>query len=79
VVVIVERLQREFPHLALQLSIDSRQHGSNRKVSNLMNMMSLARYETWVLADGDVRVSRDYLARVVGPLRDKGVGIVTCS
>jgi ceramide glucosyltransferase len=78
-VAIVERLQREFPHLALQLSIDRRQHGSNRKVSNLINMMSLVRHDMLVLADSDVCVAHDYLAKVVHPLTDKTVGIVTCT
>ena len=76
---LVERLQHEYPHLELQLSVDRRQHGSNRKVSNLMNMMPLARHEVLVLSDSDVCVTRDYLAKVVGPLADPGVGIVTCT
>ena len=75
---IVQRLRMEFPHLDLQVAIDRRQHGSNRKVSNLLNMMPLARHDYLVLSDCDVRVSRDYLAKVVAPLLDHGVGIVTC-
>jgi ceramide glucosyltransferase len=75
---IVERLRREFPHRDLELSIDRRPHGSNRKVSNLINMMRLARHELLVLADSDVCVTPDYLAKVVAPLADEDVGIVTC-
>src|ERR1700692_1935957 len=45
VVAIVERLKREFPHRDLNLIVDRRQHGSNRKVSNLVNMMPLARHD----------------------------------
>jgi ceramide glucosyltransferase len=78
-VAIVERLQIEFPNVDLQLSIDRRQHGSNRKVSNLLNMMPLARHDVVVLADSDVIVAPDYLTRVVSPLDDRSVGIVTCS
>ncbi len=76
---IVERLQREFPQADLQIAIDRRQHGSSRKVSNLINMMPLARYDMLVLSDGDVRVGRDYLRRIVAPLLDPSVGIVTCT
>jgi ceramide glucosyltransferase len=79
VVAIVEQLQRELPILDLQLSIDRRQHGSNRKVSNLINMMALARHEVLVLADSDVRVTSDYLAKIAAPLLDSNVGIVTCT
>jgi ceramide glucosyltransferase len=78
-VAIVERLQREFPQLDLGLAVDRRQHGSSRKVSNLINMMQLVRYDFLVLSDSDVRVQHDYLAKVVAPLLDSDVGIVTCA
>jgi ceramide glucosyltransferase len=75
---VVSRLQREFPQLDLKLVVDRRQHGSSRKVSNLMNMMPLARHDYLVISDSDVRVARDYLSRIVPPLLDPHVGIVTC-
>jgi ceramide glucosyltransferase len=74
----VRKLQREFPLRDIQIAIDPRQHGSSRKVSNLINMMPLARYDLLVIADSDIRVTRSYLAKIVAPLLDPGVGIVTC-
>src|SRR5450755_2512412 len=79
VVAIVERLQREYPNIDLQICIDRRQHGSNRKVSNLINMMPRVRNEVLVISDSDVVVAQDYLARVVSPLTEQSVGIVTCT
>jgi ceramide glucosyltransferase len=79
VLAIVERLRREFPQRDMSVAIDRRQHGSSRKVSNLINMMPLVRHDFLVLSDSDVRVRRDYLAKVVAPLHDGGVGIVTCA
>jgi ceramide glucosyltransferase len=79
VLAIVYRLQREFPQRHLAVAIDRRQHGSNRKVSNLINMMALARHDFLVLSDSDVRVERDYLAKITAPLHDAGVGVVTCA
>ena len=76
--IIVRRLQREFQGLDLHIASNPAQHGSNGKVSNLVNMMPLARYDYLVVADSDVRVAPDYLAKVVPPLLDTGVGIVTC-
>jgi ceramide glucosyltransferase len=76
---VVHRLKREFPSLDLELAVDRRQHGSSRKVSNLINMTPLARHDYLVVSDSDVRVGRDYLAQVVRPLADDGVGIVTCT
>lgn len=75
---IVRQLQREYPDVDLQLIVDRRQHGSNRKVSNLINMLPHARYEHLVIADSDVRVPRDHLAALVSPLLEPDVGIVTC-
>ena len=77
-VAVVRRLQHEYPRLDLALSIDGTVHGSNLKVSNLINMMRLARHDVLVLADSDVQVGPDYLAQVTAPLADPTVGIVTC-
>ncbi len=75
---VVARLRAEFPAADLAVAIDRRQHGSSGKVSSLINMMALARHDYLVIADSDIRVDRDYLAKVVGPLVDEKVGIVTC-
>ncbi len=75
---VVARLQREFPRIDARLVIDRRQHGSSRKVSNLANMLPLARHEYLIISDSDVRVSRDYLSKILPPLLDPQVGIVTC-
>ena len=77
-IAVVRRLARRFPALDMQLVIDPRVHGSNLKVSNLINMMGAARHPWLVLADSDIAVAPDYLERVTMPLRDPGVGIVTC-
>jgi len=78
-VAIVHRLQREFPRLDLVLAVERRQHGSNRKVSNLINMMSFARHDYLIVSDSDVKVESDYLSNLIPPLLDAGVGIVTCA
>ena len=77
-VAVVRRLMAELPDADLELVIDGRLHGTNRKVSNLMNMVSLARHEYLVIADSDMRVGPNYLNAVVPPLLDPGVGLVTC-
>jgi ceramide glucosyltransferase len=78
-IAIVHRLQREFPRLDLVLAAERRQHGSNRKVNNLINMMAFARHDYLILSDSDVKVDRNYLASLIPPLLDAGVGIVTCA
>jgi ceramide glucosyltransferase len=75
---VVERLIAEFPHLPMKLVVDPQLHGSNRKVSNLINMLPYAHHEALVMADSDAFVGRDYLGVVTAPLRDEKVGLVTC-
>lgn len=74
---IVKKLQSEFPHLALEIVVDSRKHGSNRKVSNLINMAEHARYDVLVISDSDASAGPGYLAQVIAPLMDARVGLVT--
>src|SRR5437879_7194461 len=74
----VERLKTEFPRLAIQLVICEQNLGANIKVSNLAQMLPVARYENLIVNDSDIRVERDYLRRVLQPLSDPTVGMVTC-
>jgi ceramide glucosyltransferase len=79
VLAVVQRLRQEFPQRDLRILIDRRQHGSSRKVSNLINMMSQASHDYLVIADSDVCVDDRYLAKIVAPLVDSDVGVVTCA
>lgn len=74
----VKALIAAAPGADLRLVIDPAQHGANRKVSNLINIFAGSRYGVVVLADSDIHVGRDYLARVVTALQQPGVGLVTC-
>ena len=74
---VVRRLQMRFPDLDIQLVIDPTPHGRNRKVGNLINMMSAARHDVLVIADADVHVRSDYLNRLIAALQRPGVGLVT--
>jgi len=75
---VVARLLAEFPSLPIDVVVDPRQHGSNRKVSSLINMLGRARHDVFVMADSDACVGPDYLTTVTTPLLDRKVGLVTC-
>jgi ceramide glucosyltransferase len=74
----VKRLKARYPERDIEIVVDSRVHGSNFKISNLINMASAARHPWLVIADSDIAVRPDYLAKVCAPLADPSVGIVTC-
>ena len=74
---VLRRLQARYPHVSIDVVIDRTQHGVNRKVGNLMNMMAVARHDVLVIADSDMHVAGDYLRRLVAALDRPGVGLVT--
>ena len=75
---LVERLKKEFPQRAIRLMVCPKNLGANTKVSNLAQMLPEARYEYLIVNDSDIRVKPDYLRRVVAPLADPKIGMVTC-
>jgi len=74
----VEELRRQFPEADITVVSDSRLYGSNRKVSNLINLLPRAKYEVLVFADSDVGVDPNYLRKLVGELQKPNVALVTC-
>jgi ceramide glucosyltransferase len=74
---VVRRLQRRFPERDITIVVDATQHGSNRKVGNLINMFAAARHDVLVIADSDVHAAHDNLERLVATLALPGTGLVT--
>jgi ceramide glucosyltransferase len=76
-VVEVERLRAEFPRVAIRLLVCPERLGASGKVSNLVQMLSEARYEHVVINDSDILVSPRYLERVMRGFWSENVGMVT--
>ncbi len=74
---IARRMQERFPACDIAVVVDGTSHGPNRKISNLMNMLPMARHEVLVFSDSDLHVSPSYLEHVVAALEAPGVGLVT--
>jgi len=75
---IVRSLIAQHREADLELVVVHGALGSNRKVSTLRGLEPHIRHGIVVLADSDIRVPVDYLARLVGALAGDGVGVVTC-
>jgi ceramide glucosyltransferase len=75
---LVEQLTSEFPQRAIRLMVCRENLGANTKVSTLAQMVREARHEHLIVNDSDIRVELDYLSRVMAPLNDPQVGLVTC-
>lgn len=74
---VVEKLRARYPERDVAVVVDGTLHGTNRKVSNLINMYPAARYETLVMSDADIHVPPYFLDRVVAAMAGPGVGLVT--
>jgi len=74
----VRAMQREHPDEPIELHVDPRRHGSNRKVSNLINMVSRVRHDTIIVSDSDIVVRPGYLRAIAPLLAPLRVGAVTC-
>ena len=75
---VVHKLQAKYPNLPIELIVCDRVLGANIKVSNLAQMLPAARHELLLVNDSDIRVPPDYLRKVIAPLADASVGLVTC-
>src|SRR5258708_7839896 len=75
---IVRNLQAKFPNRKIDLIVCERALGTNIKVSNLIQMLPATRHELLLVNDSDIRVPPDYLRKVIAPLADASVGLVTC-
>jgi ceramide glucosyltransferase len=75
---VLEQLTRDFPERQIRLLFGSGRSAINDKVARLVRLTAEAKYDIFVITDGDVRVKPDYLRTVVAPFRDPKVGAATC-
>jgi ceramide glucosyltransferase len=75
---VAEKLQRDFPKVAIRILFGSGRVAANDKVAKLARLVAEARHDVLAITDSDVLVAPDYLRTVTVPLREPGVGVVTC-
>jgi ceramide glucosyltransferase len=74
---VIQQLRQEFPNVTIRLIVGSLP-AANGKVGVLANLARHAANPVWVVNDSDICVTPEYLWDVVAPLRNLGVGVVTC-
>ncbi len=75
---LIEKVIKEFKNVDISYIVNSKNHGTNHKVSNLINMYPTAKHDYLLIADSDMRVPNNYLANVMSAFSDSDVGAVTC-
>lgn len=73
----VRTMQREHPDWPIEIHVDPRRYGTNRKVSNLINMFPHVRHDTLILSDSDIVVDQTYLRDIAALLAQPRAGAVT--
>jgi ceramide glucosyltransferase len=77
-IALVLRLQEKYPNRRIELLVCPRDLGNNRKLGTLAQMLPAAHHEILLVNDSDIRVAPDYLRRVIAPLAESTIGMVTC-
>jgi ceramide glucosyltransferase len=75
---IARSLVERFPDVSMDVVVDPRTHGSNPKVSNLINMTQAGMDEVIVIADSDVVIQPGALQALLDELGAPDVGAATC-
>lgn len=78
VVALLQELQQTYSGVEIDIVLCPESLGLNPKISSLRQMEARARYELLVIADGDVKVAPDFLARVAAALQEPEMGLVSC-
>ncbi len=74
----VRELIEKNPGRDAQLMVCGESLGTNGKISTLIQLERLAKYELILVSDADVRVPADFLVNAVAPLRDDETALVNC-
>jgi ceramide glucosyltransferase len=76
---VVRLLARQHLNVQIDLVVDERSRGTNRKVANLVNMEPMSRHELIVLSDSDILVDQRFFSFVVAELENSRAGAVSCA
>ncbi|MSO20621.1 MAG: glycosyltransferase [Acidobacteria bacterium] len=74
----IEMLRKAYPLIPAKVMFISDVADTNPKAVKLQAMVEAAEFEIVVISDADIRVATDYLRRIVSPLRNEKIGLVTC-
>jgi ceramide glucosyltransferase len=75
---IARRVAADYPEITTRFVTSGKPWAANAKVCSLAAMAKVATHDLWAISDSDVRVSPDYLRRIVLPFAEEQVGCSTC-
>jgi ceramide glucosyltransferase len=75
---VARRVSMRYPRVPVRFVFSGEPEWPNAKIWSLQKMVGAMSHDYLVLSDSDVHVTPDYLRKVVRPLLDPKVGLVTC-
>ena len=72
------QVARDHPEMDVRFVIGRGASGANPKVRTVANLARHAKYPLLLISDSDICVEPSHLKRMVAPLADPAVGVVTC-
>ncbi len=75
---IARRVAADYPEITTRFVTSGAPWAANAKVCSLAAMAKVVTHDLWAISDSDVRVSPDYLRRIVLPFAEEQVGCSTC-
>jgi ceramide glucosyltransferase len=75
---IARRVAAGYPEITTRFVTSGAPWAANAKVCSLAVMAKAATHDLWAISDSDVRVTPEYLRRIVMPFADEQVGCSTC-
>jgi ceramide glucosyltransferase len=75
---VVRDISGKYPDIESHIIINPVIPGLNGKSSNMVNAMKQAKYDIVLFGDSDIRIRKDFIVKMVRPLKDEKVGITTC-
>lgn len=74
----VRQVIGDSPNADIRIVLGKGLSGKNPKVRMLSRLAGEAKHPLLLISDSDIRADRNHLKRMVEPLRDPAVGVVTC-
>jgi len=75
---VARRIAKDFPERDIRVVVHRGPRTPNPKVGTLAAMATDASNALLLVSDSDIRVDEDHLRRLVAPMADPAVGVVTC-
>jgi len=75
---VVKKLIEKNPSMDCRIIVNPVMHGLNGKSSNMVHGVRISKYDIVLFGDSDIRIKKDFIVKMVRPLKDEKVGITTC-